>query len=147
MRVAMHEPQARRFVRRHANGFLQPSRATRRAMTGQSPFSRPSTDRANAVARMCDLNEVDGPKPKLIVLKSHLRGARRRVKNDNIGDYARMLTSHLHATLRVWRAPGIPCALCFFEEQTSMRSLGASRRENAKLCLMKTNMRHTFNRH
>jgi len=44
------------------------------------------------------------------------------------GDYARVLCFISHARLRVQRAPGIPCALCFLGERFLQNS-GASRRE------------------
>jgi hypothetical protein len=56
-------------------------------------------------------------------------------------DYARVLCFISHARLRVQRAPGFPCALAF-RGTMFVHSLGASRRENANLCLMNT--RATF---
>src|SRR6266446_2827041 len=44
------------------------------------------------------------------------------------GDYARVLCFISHARLRVHRAPGIPCALCF-AGRTVLQNSGASRRE------------------
>src|SRR5713101_4516702 len=49
------------------------------------------------------------------------------------GDYARVLHLISHARLRVQRAPGIPCALCFPGEWFCKNS-GASRRGIAEVC-------------
>src|SRR5229473_7244688 len=43
------------------------------------------------------------------------------------GDYARVLHLTSHARLRVQRAPGIPCALCF-PGRMALQNSGASRR-------------------
>src|SRR2546423_11986458 len=48
------------------------------------------------------------------------------------GDYARVLCFISHARLRVHRAPGIPCALCFLWAEGFTHSSGTSRRGNAE---------------
>src|SRR2546429_9872021 len=48
------------------------------------------------------------------------------------GDYARVLCFISHARLRVHRAPGIPCALCYRGPKKFTQTSGASRREIAE---------------
>src|SRR6476619_4197978 len=50
------------------------------------------------------------------------------------GDYARVLFIS-HARLRVHRAPGIPCALCFRRGETICKTRAKSRREIAEMHL------------
>src|SRR6476646_2981635 len=64
-----------------------------------------------------------------------LRGECRVFFRCDRGDYARVVYFLSHARLRVHRAPGIPCALCMRVEGNFWQTSGASRGENARLCL------------
>src|SRR5882724_13670125 len=58
------------------------------------------------------------------------------------GDYARVLCFISHARLRVHRAPGIPCALCFLWAEGFIHDSGAPRRENADAHLKSVILRY-----